>query len=105
MHDEETIGAASDRGNLNAGTTERRQRFVQFELAACKRTNATKSPTDCTLVACQLKQTANATSWFARVPAAKRSGVASKCRAFGVKLGRSAPVGPNCDVDPSRCQF
>ncbi len=57
------------------------------------------SPADCVVVACRLQQAESARAWFARVPASKRARVRTSC---GKIL---APAGPNCDVDPSRCQF
>jgi serine/threonine protein kinase len=74
-------------------------------LAACTRGTSATSPTECTLVACRLRQTAKATAWFAKVPASKRTGVVTKCRGFGITLARPKPAGPDCDADPSRCQF
>src|SRR4051812_33300547 len=38
VHDEVTVGAAGDRGHLDARTAECRERLVELELATCERT-------------------------------------------------------------------
>jgi serine/threonine protein kinase len=81
----------------------RRQPTARELFADCKRGAAAKSPTDCTLLACQFAEANKATAWFARVPPAKRGMVSAKCRDDGVKLAK--PPAVNCDLDPGRCQF
>ena len=70
--------------------------------AACSTRLTT--PAECVLVACRLRRTERARTWFAQVPAAKRTRVSQRCRAAGVTLAPRATT-PDCEADPSRCQF
>jgi serine/threonine protein kinase len=71
--------------------------------ATCASTGASKAPVNCVEVACRLHEPGKARKWIAKVPAGKRAALIASCKIEGVELEPSKL--PDCDKDPSRCQF
>ncbi|HEY5927677.1 MAG TPA: protein kinase [Kofleriaceae bacterium] len=57
--------------------------------AACASTGASKSPTNCVLTACRLRESGKALKWIAKVPANKRADLIATCKIDGVELEAS----------------
>ncbi|HEY5926167.1 MAG TPA: serine/threonine-protein kinase [Kofleriaceae bacterium] len=89
-------------GTAEAPKTARRLPTNRETFAACERGAQPKASPACVLAACRLRESGKATAWYAKLAPAKRGGLAAKCRAAGVTVDKPAP---NCDDDPSRCQF
>ncbi len=71
--------------------------------ATCASTGAAKAAATCVEVACRLHEARKARTWIANVPQSKRAGIIAMCKLDGVELEKSKL--PDCDKDPSRCQF
>jgi serine/threonine protein kinase len=71
--------------------------------AACASTGASKSPGKCVAIACRLHEAGKARKWIAKVPSGTRANLIANCKIEGVELEPSKL--PDCNKDPSRCQF
>ncbi|HUS30708.1 MAG TPA: serine/threonine-protein kinase [Kofleriaceae bacterium] len=74
------------------------------QYSACADHGASKQPVNCTIVACRLRRQRAARAWFARISPAKQDAVIARCKTNGIVL-RASDDAPDCDKDPSRCQF